>query len=125
MRRPRRAGVPEWEGSVINGIIPCDYNRMTQIRRTISISRELDVNLEIIARRRQESLSALIEVLLREHRLVDREIQQGRLEDSIDDFGIVPRKGSPERELMEARTKESAASGGESPKPRRKGAARP
>lgn len=98
---------------------------MTQVARTVSISMELDVNLRVLMRKRNESLSSLVELLLREHPLVDKEIQQGRLEDSIEDFGIVPRKGSPLRDLMEARMKEDAASGAAPPKPRRKSAVRP
>lgn len=98
---------------------------MTQIRRTISWSRELDVNLSVLSSKRHESLSALLEMLLREHPLVNAEIEQGRLEDSIEDFGLVPRKGTAMRELMESRMREAGASGGESPNKRRKGGAQP
>jgi hypothetical protein len=98
---------------------------MTQVRRTISLSQELDVNFAILARRRNESFSSLLEMLLREHPLVSKEIEHGRLEESIEDFGLVPRKGSQLRELMEARMREAAASGAESPNRRRKGATQP
>jgi len=98
---------------------------MTQVRRTVSLSQELDVNFAILARRRNESFSSLLEMLLREHPLVAKEIEHGRLEESIEDFGIVPRKGSPLRELMEARMRDASASGGESPNKRRKGASQP
>jgi hypothetical protein len=98
---------------------------MTQVRRTLSWSRELDVNLNVLARKRHESLSALLEMLLREHPLVNREVEQGRLEDSIEDFGLVPSTRSPMRAIMEARMKEADASGEGSPKTRKRGASQP
>lgn len=98
---------------------------MTQVRRTVSLSLEFDVNFAILAEKRSESFSSLLEMLLREHPLVIKEIEAGRLEESIEDFGIIPRKGSPAREALDARMKEAAASGGESPKSRRKGAPQP
>lgn len=98
---------------------------MTQVRRTISISHELDVNLDFMAGDRQVSLSALVEMLLREHSLVDKQIQLSRLEDSLEDFGVVPSKTGPLRHIREAGPAPHAASDGASPKPRRKTAARP
>jgi hypothetical protein len=98
---------------------------MTQVRRTVSLSRELDVNLSFIARQRGESLSALLEMLLREHPLVDKEIQDGRLEDSFEDFGIRPRKGTRVHEMLTARSPPPSSSGAAPPTPRKKGAAHP
>lgn len=98
---------------------------MTQVRRTVSLSHELDVNVAFLSKKRRESYSALLEMLLREHPLVNKEIEQGRLEDSIEDFGLIPSQRSPLRAVMAARLKEADASGGASPKTRKKGATQP
>ena len=98
---------------------------MTQVRRTVSLSRELDVNLSFIARHRGESLSALMEMLLREHPIVSKQIEMSRFEDSIDDYGLRPRKGTPMYEMLTRAPVQASASGEAPPKTRRKGAAQP
>lgn len=98
---------------------------MTQVRRTVSLSRELDINLAELARKRSESLSALLETLLREHPLVVKEIEFTRLDTSISDFGARPFKGSALYEAATARLQQASSSGEGSPKTRRKGAAHP
>ena len=98
---------------------------MSQIRRTVSLSRELDGALGFLARQREASLSSFVELLLREHPLVHREIETGRMEDKLTDFGLVPSKGSALRASMEGRMKQASASGAGSPRTRRKGAAHP
>ena len=53
---------------------------MSQVRRTISLSVELDDALVALALGRGESVSALLETLLREHGLVRHSVEMGRLE---------------------------------------------
>src|SRR5262245_43075998 len=98
---------------------------MTQVRRTVSLSVELAAVLNQMAFDRKESTSALIEMLLREHPLVARDVDLMRMEADIEDFGVRPRKGSPLYELMTRPRPTASASDAEPPKTRRKGTAHP
>jgi hypothetical protein len=98
---------------------------MSATRRTISLSLELDAAICGLASERGESVSALVETLLREHALVQDSIELGRMEAKIVDFGIRPGKNSPLRKVFEEALKRPSPSGEAAPKTRRKEAARP
>ena len=94
---------------------------MTAVRRCLSLSFELDQSLVILAAARQESVSAMVETLLREHALVRKDIELGRLELALPDGPIaVPGRSSSLRSLVKAPSSKSSASGGESPNPARR-----
>ena len=48
-------------------IVLCSYYSMTKPHRTVNFSVELDSVLGMLASSRQESMSALLETMLREH----------------------------------------------------------
>lgn len=95
---------------------------MTAIRRCVSLSPELDGALMALGATRNESVSALVETLLREHPLVRESVEMGRLEAALPDGPwAFPSAGSPLRAILKEAAAKASASGARPPsRPRRK-----
>jgi hypothetical protein len=76
---------------------------MPVARRSISISFELDESLEVIAIHKQLPKSKVIEMLLREHPLVRKQVELGRLEENISVFAVSSRHHLPRAKRVKAR----------------------
>ncbi len=89
---------------------------MTVVRRCVSLSFELDQALVSLATSRRESVSALVETLLREHKLVRDDIELGRLEMALPDGPwALPGPGSHLREILKEAEAKASTSGAKPP----------
>ena len=78
---------------------------MSTSRRCVSLTPELDGALMGLAWSRRESVSALVETLLREHALVREEILLARMEEKLPDIIAVPGRKSPLRKAIKVASK--------------------
>lgn len=108
---------------LISLLLTCYYDSMTTARRCVSVTGELNGALIGLAFRRKESVSSLVETLLREHPLVREEIEGARLEAKLPDIIAVPGPNSPLRNVIKPAPRRASSKGGAAPTPPRKRAA--
>ena len=75
---------------------------MPVARRSISLTLELDQALYVLSLRKRLPISKVIEILLREHPLVQREVETGRLEEGISVFAVSSRQRAPRAKNVKA-----------------------
>ena len=78
---------------------------MPAVRRTLSLSMELDDALVALSLGRGESVSAMVETLLREHGLVHEAVEIGRLELKAPNLAAVPARSSSLRKSVKVAAK--------------------
>ena len=88
---------------------------MTAVRRCLSLSPELNGALLALGATRSESVSALVETLLREHALVRKSIELGRLEAALPDGPWAFPGPGPLREILKEAAAKASSSGAKPP----------